>query len=50
MPKAPTPPRIALAAAVETTIDWHGYLVFGATTVPVFNPLFPAVGSGAAVP
>nr|WP_221380724.1 MFS transporter [Actinoplanes polyasparticus] len=38
--KPPTPLRIALAAAVGTTIDWYDYLVFGAATVLVFNPLF----------
>ncbi|WP_063758271.1 MFS transporter [Lentzea albidocapillata] len=38
--KTPTPAKVAIASFIGTTIEWYDYLVFGAATVLVFNPLF----------
>jgi metabolite-proton symporter len=37
---APSPAKVAVASFIGTTIEWYDYLVFGAATVLVFNPLF----------
>ncbi|MGP3536097.1 MFS transporter [Microbacterium sp. RD1] len=36
----PTPMKVALASFIGTTIEWYDYLVFGAATVLILNPLF----------
>ncbi|MCO1659897.1 MFS transporter [Pseudonocardia humida] len=38
--QAPSPAKVAVASFIGTTIEWYDYLVFGAATVLVFNPLF----------
>jgi metabolite-proton symporter len=38
--KKPSPAKVAVASFIGTTIEWYDYLVFGAATVLVFNPLF----------
>jgi metabolite-proton symporter len=38
--KKPSPAKVAAASFIGTTIEWYDYLVFGAATVLVFNPLF----------
>ncbi|WP_214401252.1 MFS transporter [Pseudonocardia lacus] len=48
--RAPSPAKVAVASFIGTTIEWYDYLVFGAATVLVFNPLFfptldPVAGS-----
>lgn len=36
----PSPAVVATSGFIGTTIEWYDYLVFGAATVLVFNPLF----------
>lgn len=36
----PTPTKVALASFIGTTIEWYDYLIFGAMTVLILNPLF----------
>jgi metabolite-proton symporter len=36
----PSAAKVAVASFIGTTIEWYDYLVFGAATVLVFNPLF----------
>ncbi len=36
----PSPKTVAMASLVGTTIEWFDYLVFGAATVLILNPLF----------
>ncbi|MDV3126143.1 MHS family MFS transporter [Mycobacterium sp. 21AC1] len=36
----PAPSTVAFASFIGTTIEWFDYLVFGATTVLILNPLF----------
>lgn len=36
----PSPLKVALASFIGTTIEWYDYLVFGAATVLILNPLF----------
>ncbi|MDF2826642.1 MAG: major facilitator superfamily 1 [Mycobacterium sp.] len=36
----PTPTTVAFASFIGTTIEWFDYLVFGAATVLILNPLF----------
>jgi metabolite-proton symporter len=36
----PSAAKVAVASLIGTTIEWYDYLVFGAATVLVFNPLF----------
>ena len=38
--KKPSAAKVAVAGFIGTTIEWYDYLVFGAATVLVFNPLF----------
>ncbi|TWF80365.1 metabolite-proton symporter [Pseudonocardia hierapolitana] len=38
--KKPSAAKVAVASFIGTTIEWYDYLVFGAATVLVFNPLF----------
>ena len=47
--EGPSPAKVAVAGFIGTTIEWYDYLVFGAATVLVFNPLFfPALDRQAA--
>ncbi|GAA0896404.1 MFS transporter [Pseudonocardia zijingensis] len=39
-PATPSAAKVAVASFIGTTIEWYDYLVFGAATVLVFNPLF----------
>ncbi|MET0455509.1 MAG: MFS transporter [Mycobacterium sp.] len=36
----PSPTTVAMASFIGTTIEWFDYLVFGAATVLILNPLF----------
>jgi metabolite-proton symporter len=36
----PSPTTVAVASFIGTTIEWFDYLVFGAATVLILNPLF----------
>lgn len=39
-PVRPSPATVAVASFIGTTIEWFDYLVFGAATVLILNPLF----------
>jgi metabolite-proton symporter len=38
--RPPSPLKVAMASFIGTTIEWYDYLVFGAATVLILNPLF----------